>query len=65
MEHPESNLPLEEEDVDKIVGCLEEIYRLLDCPQMLIVSDFSFCLIYVLDYMERCMSKNWRTEYLF
>ncbi|XP_025114734.1 protein virilizer homolog isoform X3 [Pomacea canaliculata] len=36
MEHPESNLPLEEEDVDKIVGCLEEIYRLLDCPQMLI-----------------------------
>lgn len=38
IEQPESNLPLEEEDVDKIVACLEEIYRLLAHPQDLIVS---------------------------
>ncbi|KAK7500315.1 hypothetical protein BaRGS_00008538, partial [Batillaria attramentaria] len=33
---PESSLPVEEEDVDKIVACLEEIHRLFAQPQHLI-----------------------------
>ena len=39
MDHPESCLPVEEEDVDKIVACLEEIHRLFAQPQHLIVSE--------------------------
>ena len=38
MEHPESSLPVAEEDVDTIVACLEEIHRLFAQPQYLIVS---------------------------
>ena len=39
MEHPETCFPVEEEDVDKIVACLEEIHRLFAYPQHLIVSE--------------------------